>query len=67
MDLKKVLFAAAGAMVGKIATERFVLKATPDDPTGFVLVQDGIGVDDLVSALGAVFGIAGVKMLMRRG
>lgn len=30
--------------------ERFVLKNSPDDPTGFVLIADGIGLDDAARA-----------------
>lgn len=53
--MKAVLFVAAAAIIGNMLAEKFVLKATEDDPTGFVLVQEGIGIDD--AARGVTIGL----------
>lgn len=60
--MKGLLFVAGAAFVGNMIAERFVLKSTPDDPTGFVPVADGIGADDLARALT----VGGVYMLAKR-
>lgn len=48
--MKQALAIAAGAIAGNMIAERFVLKAAQDDPTGFVLVADGFGMDDIARA-----------------
>lgn len=58
--MKGLLFVAGSAFVGNMIAERFVLKSTPEDPTGFIEVADGIGLDDAARALtiGAVYLLA---------
>jgi hypothetical protein len=58
MEIKKLAITAGGAVLGNYVAEKFLLKASPDDPKGFVLVQDGVGMDDFVRAgaiVGAIF------------
>lgn len=49
--MKSILFVAGAAIIGNMLAERFVLKSTAEDPTGFILVADGIGMDDAARAL----------------
>jgi len=46
-------------VAGNWVAERFVLKGDKDDPTGFIVVSDGFGMDDI--ARGAV--IVAIAML----
>lgn len=48
--LKTILFATGAAIVGNMIAEKFVLKAAADDPTGFVNIADGFGLDDVARA-----------------
>ena len=48
--MKQALAIAAGAVAGNFVAERWILKASADDPTGFILVADGFGMDDIVRA-----------------
>lgn len=43
-----VLFGAIVA--GNLLAEKFILKAGADDPTGFITVNDGLGLDDVARA-----------------
>lgn len=45
-----------GAFIGNMVAERFLLKADESDATGFFLVADGFGVDDVVR--GAAIAVA---------
>lgn len=49
--MKGLLFVAGAAVIGNYLAERFILKSTEDDPTGFVQVADGFGADDVARAL----------------
>lgn len=60
--LKNLLVITAGAVIGNMLANRFVLKASPDDPDGFILIEPGIGLDDVAN--GAV--IAATIMLIKR-
>lgn len=48
--MKKTLIVFGGVIAGNYLAERFVLKASPDDPSGFIQVADGIGMDDVARA-----------------
>jgi hypothetical protein len=50
MDIKKLAIGFAGAIAGNYIAEKWVLKMGPDDPTGFVPVADGLGLDDAARA-----------------
>ena len=41
----------AAAVIGNMVAEKFLLKSGPDDPTGFIEVADGFGLDDIVRGL----------------
>lgn len=56
---RKVLVLFGAVIVGNWLAERFLLKASEDDPTGFVVVSEGFGMDDVVRAA-AIVGIASV-------
>lgn len=58
--MKALLFVAGAAVVGNFLAERFVLKSTAEDPTGFILVADGFGLDDAARAIviGATYMLA---------
>ena len=45
---RKGLAIIGGSIAGNMFAERWLLKAGPDDPQGFVMVADGIGLDDFV-------------------
>ena len=60
--MKGLLFVAGSAFVGNMIAERFILKSTPEDPTGFIEVRDGIGLDDAARA----FVIGGVYLLAKK-
>ena len=45
----------AGSILGNMIAERFLLKAGPDDPSGFIMVADGIGMDDVARGLAIAF------------
>lgn len=48
--MKKTIVVFASVIAGNYLAERFVLKSGPDDPTGFVQVADGLGMDDVARA-----------------
>jgi hypothetical protein len=48
--MKKTAIVFGSVIVGNYLAERFVLKANADDPTGFVQVAEGIGMDDVARA-----------------
>lgn len=48
--MKKTAIVFGSVIAGNWLAERFVLKSSPDDPTGFVLVADGLGMDDVARA-----------------
>lgn len=48
--MKGILVLAGGVIVGNYLAERFVLKANADDPTGFIVVSEGLGMDDVARA-----------------
>lgn len=60
--MKGFLVVVGAAIVGNMIAERYVLKSTPEDPTGFILVADGIGLDD--AARGAT--IAAVYLVAKK-
>ena len=41
----------AAAVIGNMVAEKFILKSGPDDPSGFIEVADGLGMDDLARGL----------------
>jgi hypothetical protein len=55
--VKGFLVVVGAALIGNMIAERFVLKNSPEDPTGFILIADGIGLDDLARA-GTIAGVA---------
>jgi hypothetical protein len=48
--MKKAVVVFGSVIAGNYLAERFVLKASPEDPTGFVQVADGLGMDDVARA-----------------
>jgi hypothetical protein len=51
---KMLLFFAVGAggvILGKYVSEKFVLKEDENDPDGFLLMQPGFGLDEVVMGL----------------
>lgn len=48
--MKKALVVFGSVIVGNYLTERFVLKASAEDTTGFIQVADGFGWDDVARA-----------------
>lgn len=63
IDLKNVATYAAGAALGNALAEHVVLQTEPDGP-GFVPVNYGFGMDDVVRALLAAGGILVVKKVL---
>lgn len=60
--LKGMLVLGAGAVVGNMVAEKFLLKSSPDDPSGFILVNEGLGMDDVARA-GAI--VATILLLQK--
>ena len=60
--MKGYLTIAAGALLGNMIAEKFVLRQHPGDPSGFVHVSDGLGLDDVARAATITLGI----VLLRR-
>ncbi len=48
--MKKTAIVFGSVIAGNWLAERFILKASPDDPSGFVQVADGLGMDDVARA-----------------
>jgi len=66
MNAKNIAVMMGGIVLGNVIAERFVLQAGPDDPSGFVPVSDGIGMDEVVrAALGVVSGFALEKLVRK--
>ena len=63
MNPKKLLFSLGGVLLGKWAADQFVLKSGPDDPTGFIEVKQGFGLDDVAEAAVIVLSVAVVHMV----
>jgi len=57
MEIKKLAITAGGALIGNYVAEKYLLKVSKDAKTGFVLIEDGLGLDDFVRALACVGGI----------
>ena len=55
-----------GISVGNMVAERFLLKAAPNDPNGFVNPSAGFGLDDIVRAGAGAAGAVTMDMLLRR-
>jgi hypothetical protein len=51
---KGMLVLGAGAIVGNMIAEKFLLKSSPDDTTGFIVVDEGLGMDDVARAAAIV-------------
>lgn len=49
--VKQLLIFGGAAVAGNYVAERFLLKDGPDDPSGFVEVKPGFGMDDITRAL----------------
>lgn len=62
MKLKPWLVLGAGVLLGKFIAG-FVVKESPDDPTGFVEAKPGFGLDDVAEIASIVAGIAVVTMV----
>lgn len=62
--MKSILFVAGAAVIGNFIAERFVLKSTAEDPSGFVVVADGFGLDDMARALVIAAVYFGAKKLL---
>lgn len=54
MQLRKLVSLTAGIIVGNIVAEKFILKPAPDSPSGFILVSDGLGMDEVARAVTGV-------------
>ena len=50
MNVKTLLILTGAAAAGNFVAERFLLKDGPDDPSGFVEVKPGFGMDDVARA-----------------
>ena len=50
MNIKTLLILTGAAAAGNFVAERFILKDGPDDPTGFLEVKPGFGLDDVARA-----------------
>jgi len=48
--MKKGVIVFASVLAGNWAAEKFLLKATPEDTSGFIQVADGPGWDDVARA-----------------
>lgn len=55
--MKGLLVLVGAAIVGNMLAEKFLLKAGPDDPDGFIEVKEGLGLDDLARG-GAIAAVA---------
>jgi hypothetical protein len=60
--MKGLLVLGGGVIVGNMLAEKFLLKTGPDDPTGFVEVAEGFGMDDVARAAA----IVGVVFLLQK-
>ena len=50
MNVKTLLILTGAAAAGNFVAERFLLKDGPDDPSGFIEVKPGFGMDDVARA-----------------
>lgn len=64
MDWKDAASLVGGALLGNWVFERWLVKNGPDDPSGFVMLADGLGMDDFMRAGSAALGIVAVSMLV---
>lgn len=60
--MKGILVLAGGAVVGNMLAEKFLLKSHPEDPSGFIEVKEGFGMDDIARAAA----IVGVTILLQK-
>ena len=63
---RSVISAAVGIAVGNMIAERWVLRASPEDPTGFVDVSPGFGLDEIARAAVIIPAMGAVDALFRR-
>lgn len=66
MNVKKTVVLLASVIGGNYLAERYVLKSGPDDPTGFVQVADGLGMDDVARAVAVVATVYAADMVARK-
>lgn len=65
--VKNLAILTAAAVAGNYVAERFLLKDGPDDPSGFVEVKPGFGLDDITRAATiAVFAMLAGKLTSGR-
>ena len=62
--LKSIAVVTAFAIVGNMVADRWVLKATPDDPNGFVPITPGFGADEIARGLAVALAIVAGKKLL---
>lgn len=60
--VKQIAFVAGAAIAGNWLANRYVLRVTPDSPTGFVDISPGFGADEIATGLV----IAGVFLLGKK-
>jgi len=61
---RNAIAVVGGALLGNYAAEKFILKTGPEDRTGFVMVAEGWGLDDLARALSVLAGVFLASKLM---
>lgn len=61
---KDIMVLGGGALLGNWLFERFIVKESADDPTGFVLAANGLGADDIARALSVAVGIMAVQWVL---
>jgi hypothetical protein len=66
LNTSRVVTLAGGAIIGNMVAERWILRAGPDDPTGFVDIAPGLGLDELMRALAIVGATMLVEPLVRK-
>jgi len=62
--LKTIAFATAAAVGGNMIADRWVLRATPDSPSGFVDVTAGFGMDEIARGVCVALAFLALKKLV---
>lgn len=64
--LMTIAVGSAGVLAGEYVAEKWVLKDGPDDPDGFIQMEDGFGLDEIARGV-TVFVVTWAVLRLVRG
>jgi hypothetical protein len=66
LNALNVVSLAAGTVLGNMVAERWILRASKDDPTGVIDVSPGFGLDELARAAVIIAVTGSIEPILRK-